>query len=136
MLVSENKIDSCFPDAQFKINGFIVVKGFISNQTSANSNIPTNQLWQVFEMVNDAFCNHASIKRRCVRVNQRPFMNMTLEKDVITRLKFLKNRTEADETSYKKQRNLFRKEKINFLENSDTKNMTDIKQFWKTIKEL
>ena len=69
-------------------------------------------------------------------------MNKTLQKAVMTRYrlrnKFLKNKTQSNETAYKKQRNycvsLFRKEKKSFFENLDTKNITDNKKFWKTVK--
>ena len=84
---------------------------------------------------------HAPIKKRYIRANQGPFMNKTLQKRVMTRSrlrnKFVKYKTQSNETAYKKQRNycvnLFRKEK-NFFENVDTKNITDNKFFWKTVK--
>ena len=55
--------------------------------------------------------------------SQGPFMNKTLQKALMTRCslrnKFLKNKTQYDETAYKKQKNycviLFPKEKKKFL---------------------
>ena len=62
---------------------------------------------------------HAPIKKHYIRANQGIFMNKTLQKAVMTRFrlrnKFLKNKTQSNETAYKKQRNycvsLSRKEK-------------------------
>ena len=69
-------------------------------------------------------------------------MNKTLQKAVMTRSrlrnKFLKNKTQSNETVYKNQRNycvsLFRKEKKSFFGNLDTKNITGNKIFRKTVK--
>ena len=63
------------------------------------------------------------IKKRYIKANQGPFMNKALQKAVMThsrlRYKFLKNKTQSNESAYKKQRNyrisLFRKEKKNSL---------------------
>ena len=93
----------------------------------------------VFKKVFDI---HAPIKKRYIRANQGPFMNKALQKAVMTRSrlrnKFLKNKTQSNESAYKKQRNycvsLFRKEKTSFIENLDTKNITDNNNFWETVK--
>ena len=85
---------------------------------------------------------HGLIKKRYIRANQSPFTNKTLQKAVITRSKlrnrFLKNKTQSNETAYKKERNycvsLFRKEKKSFNENLDTKNITDNKFFLENCK--
>ena len=82
---------------------------------------------------------HGLMKKRYIRANRSPFTNKTLQKAVITRSKlrnrFLKNKTQFNETAYKKERNycvsLFRKEKKSFIENLDTKNITDNKIFGK-----
>ena len=54
--------------------------------------------------------------------------------------KFLKNKTHSNKNAYKRQRNycvsVFRKEKKSFFENLDTKNITDNKKFWKTVKRF
>ena len=81
----------------------------------------------------------APIKKSCIRANQGPFMNKTLQKAVMThsrlRNKFLKNKTQSNKTVYKKQRNYcvstFRKEKKSFFENLDTKTSLTIKFFGK-----
>ena len=56
------------------------------------------------------------------------------------RNKFLKNKTHSNKNAYKRQRNycvsVFRKEKKSFFENLDTKNITDNKKFWKTVKRF
>ena len=69
-------------------------------------------------------------------------MNKTLQKALMTssrlRNKFLKNKSQSDETAYKKQKNycvsFFRKEKKSFFENLDTKNITDNKFFLENCK--
>ena len=52
--------------------------------------------------------------------------------------RFLKGRTEVNKTAFKQQRNycisLFLKEKKNVFKNLGTKNITDNKQVWKTMK--
>ena len=51
----------------------------------------------------------APIKKRSIRANQRPFINKTLQKAVMTgsRLpnKFLKNKAQSNEAAYKNQMN-------------------------------
>ena len=84
----------------------------------------------------------APIKQKYLRANQAPYMNKTLQKAVMQRTKlrntFLKNRTTENKTNYNKQRNLcvslFRKEKKRFYSNIDTKDISDNKRFWKTVK--
>ena len=74
--------------------------------------------------------------------SQGSFMNKTLQEALMTRSrlrnKFLKNKTQSDETAYKKQKNycvsLFRKEKKSFFENLDTKNITDNNFFLENCK--
>ena len=77
---------------------------------------------------------HAPIKKHYIRANQGPFMNKTIQKAVMTcsRLhnKFLKNKTQSKKLLYQS----FLKGKKSFFENLDTKNITDDKIFWKTVK--
>ena len=62
-------------------------------------------------------------------------MNKALQKTVMTcsrlRNKFLKNKTQSNESAYKKQ---ISKGKKSFFENLDTKDITDNKTFWKTVR--
>ena len=52
--------------------------------------------------------------------------------------KYLKNRTNENLKSYKKQRNfcskLYKKERKKYYERLDWNNVTDNKKFWKTVK--
>ena len=91
----------------------------------------------------EVFNIHAPIKKRYIRANQGQFTNKTLQKAVMTRSRlrnrFLKNKTHSNETVYKKQRNYcqsFERKKKSFFENLDTKNITDNKKIWKTIKHF
>ena len=55
-----------------------------------------------------------------------------------SKIGFLKNRTEENETKYTKQRNycvtLLRKAKVEYYSNPNEKDVTDNKMFWKTVK--
>ena len=98
-----------------------------------------NQLEKFLNVFKKVFDIQAPIEKRCIRANQGPFMNKTLQKAVMThsrlRNKFLKNKTQSNKTVYKKQRNYcvspFRKEKKSFFENLDTKTSLTIKFFGK-----
>ena len=87
---------------------------------------------------------HAPIKTKMVRANNAPFMNSTLSKAVTkrSRLKniFQNKPTKNNELAYKRYRNyctnLFKREKKKYYENIDTKQITDNKKFWKTVKPL
>ena len=100
------------------------------------------QLGTFHEITKGVLDKHAPIKKKYVRANQAPFMNKTLNKAIMNRSrlrnKFLANRTISNRNAYKKQRNyctsLLRREKRNFYNSLDTKNITDNKLFWKTVK--
>ena len=96
------------------------------------------------ESVNITLDKHPQLKKRYVRANQSPFMNKTLSKEIMNRLrlrnKFLNAKSDIDRKAYNKQRNylvrLLRNEKKNFYNNLDTKVVTDNRTFWKTVKPL
>ena len=85
---------------------------------------------------------HAPKKQKCIRSNQSPFINKSLQKEIMKRSrlrnKLLKTNSEIDRKAYNKQRNycvnLTRKTKKDYFENLHIKNVTDNKQFWKTVK--
>ena len=84
---------------------------------------------------------HVPVNQRYIGANQDPFMNKTLQKTEIARFskkKNLKHKTQSNESAYKKHRNycvnLFRNGKKNLHENLEIKNITDNKNFWKTMK--
>ena len=87
---------------------------------------------------------HAPIKKRSVRGNESPFMSKPLKKEIMKRSrfknKFDKQQNQENKLAYNKQRNIctamLRKAKRNYFENIDTKNITDNKKFWKTIKPM
>ena len=68
-----------------------------------------NQLEKFLNVFKKVFHIHAPIKKRYIKANQDPFMNKTLQKAVMTRSrlrnKFSKNKTQPNETLYKKQKN-------------------------------
>ena len=90
----------------------------------------------VFKKVFDI---HAPIKKSYISANQGSFMNKTLQEAVMTssklRNKVLKNKTQSDETSNKKQINycvsLFGKEKKDSLKIKTLKTSPIIKIFGK-----
>ena len=78
-------------------------------------------------------------KKKYIRGDQSPFVNKTLNKEITKRAKlindFLKNITEEN---YIKQRNfclsLLGKTKENYFNSLNEKNITDNREFWKTLK--
>ena len=69
-------------------------------------------------------------------------MTKTLRKAIMRRsqlqTKYFKNKSQKDYLAFKKPRNfcskLYKKERKNHYNSLDIKNITDNKQFWKTIK--
>ena len=94
--------------------------------------------------LNEAIQKHAPIKQRYVRTNQASLINKTLNKEIIKRSrlrnKFLNTKRDIDRKVYNKQRNLcvnlIRQESKNFFNNINTRDITDNKIFWKTVKPL
>ena len=126
----------------FDNNSFMIdVKDKISQISGENEisffDLFKNKVFQVFE-------NHVPLKTRYVRANQAPFITKKLSKEIMirTRLrnKFFKTKKETDREKYNKQRNycvsLIRKEKNNYFSNINTRDITDNKRFWKTVKPL
>ena len=109
--------------------------------TSENNDLEFDLFKGVF---NEAIQRHAPIKQRYVRENQAPFINKTINKEIMkrTRLrnKFLNTKSDIDRKAYNKQRNLcvslIWREKKNFFNNISTRDITGNKTFWKTVKPL
>ena len=86
----------------------------------------------------------APLKKKYLRANHSCFVNKELNKVNMQRSRlrntYLKDRTRAAPIAYKKQRNacvrLQRISKKYYHENLDTKNITDNKKFWGTVKPL
>ena len=78
---------------------------------------------------------HAPIKRKLLRANHVPYMTKALRKAIMKRSelesKYVKNKTNENLKSYKKQRNfcskLYKKERKKYYEMLDLKNVTDNK---------
>ena len=113
----------------------------ISQVTSENNDLE----FVIFRAVlNQGIQKHAPIKKRYVRANQAPFINKTINKEITKRSrlrnKFLNTKSDIDRKAYNKQRNLcvslIRREKKNFFNNISTRDITDNKTFWKTVKPL
>ena len=101
--------------------------------------------FDIFKAVlNKAIQKHAPIKQRYVRENQAPFVNKTINKEIMKRSllrnKFLNSESDIDRKAYNKQRNLsvslIMREKKNFFNNISTLDITNNKTFWKTVKPL
>ena len=102
-------------------------------------NVNINQLRKFLNVFKKVFDIHAPIRKRYIRANQGPFMNKALQKAMMTRSrlrnKFFKNKTQSNESVYKKQRNYcvsrFRKEKKVSLKILTLKTSLIIKNFGK-----
>ena len=85
---------------------------------------------------------YAPLKKKFLGANHAPYMTKTLRKAIMRRsqlqTKYFKNKSQNDYLAFKKQRNfcskLYKKERKNYYNSLDIKNITDNKQFWKTIK--
>ena len=120
-------------------------EAFISNLRVAFSEICNeNELlsFQTFKnIVDHTLETHASLKKRCVRANQAPFINRKINKKTMKRNqlrnKFLNSKNDLDRRAYNKQRNicvsLMTQEEISFFSNLKTKDVNDNKTFWKTV---
>ena len=117
------------------------VQNRISQVTSENNDLE----FDIFKAVlNQAIQKHAPIKQRYVRANQAPFINKTINKEIMKRSRlrneFLNTKSDTDRKAYIKQRNLcvslIRREKRNFFNNISTRDIPDNKTFWKAVKPL
>ena len=102
----------------------------ISQKTSENNDLE----FDLFKAVLD----------EAIRANHAPFINKTVNKEIMKRSrlrnKFLDTKSDIERKTYNKQRNLcvslVRWEKKNFFNNISTRDITDNKTFWKTVKPL
>ena len=87
---------------------------------------------------------HAPSKEKIIRGNERPFMNKKLKTAIMKRSnlknKYHKNNSLINKNNYTKMRNycvsLVKKNKKNYYSNLNTKDITDNKKFWKTVKPM
>ena len=81
------------------------VQNRISQVTSENNDLESD----VFKALNEAIQRHVPIKKRYVRANQAPFINITLNKKVTKRSQLWNNilntKGDIDRNAYDKKRN-------------------------------
>ena len=88
-------------------------------------------------IVDKTLDKYAPIKKRYVRANQAPFMNKSINKEIMKRRrlrnKFLNTKSDIDRRAYNKQGNicvtLIRQQKKNFFSKLNTQDVTDNKIF-------
>ena len=91
----------------------------------------------------EAIQRYAPIKNRYVRVNQAPFTNKKIKKDIMKRSplrnKVLNKKCDTDKKAYNKQRSfcvsLIRSAKKN-VSNINTSDITDNETFWKMVRSF
>ena len=112
------------------------VQSRLSQVTSENNGLE----FDIFKVVlSKAIQKHAPIKQRNLRANQAPFVNKTINKEIMKgsrlRNKFLNIKSDIDRKVYNKHRNLcvssilIRREKKNFFNNVSTRDITVDKNF-------
>ena len=90
----------------------------------------------------DKLNKYAPVKKKLLRANHAPYMNKKLRKSIMKRSQleniYLKRKTTENLKAFKKQKNfcskLYKKERKKFYSNLNTKNITDNKLFWRTVK--
>ena len=95
-----------------------------------------------FEICQKVLNHHDPRKKKNIRRNNKPFMTKALSKAIMQRTrfrnKFLKNPTSENRLIYNSQRNfclsLLRKEKREYFENLNEKDITDNGTFWHIVK--
>ena len=101
--------------------------------------------YDTFEDIFLAILNtHAPLKKKVLRANHKPYMTKVLRKAIMKRStlknKLYTNKSADTDRAYKKQRNytnrLLKREKKKYFHNLDTKNFTDNKKIWNTVKPL
>ena len=105
------------------------------------NNIDYDNFIKIFLTVLD---KHASIKKKYLPANHANFVTKQLRKAIMKRSKLrnhiLKDRNDASQSAYRKQRNLcvtlLRKAKKHHFLNLEPKLITDNKKFWNSVKPL
>ena len=95
-----------------------------------------------FNICHEVLNKHAPRKKKYIRGNNKPFMTKALSKAIMQRTclrnKFLKNPTNQNRLSYKKQikfcLSLLIKEKKEYFANLNEKDITNNRKFWYTVK--
>ena len=87
---------------------------------------------------------HAPMKKKVLRANDKPYMTKALRKAIMTRStlksKYLKNKSHDNHKAFKKQKNytkrLAKKERVKYFANLDLNKYTDNIKFWYTVKPM
>ena len=138
---------STFSKGQPKVIKYRCFKFFDKEafEDSLKTNLCNDDVYS-FEQFHNIFRNtldqFAPIKEKKVRCNNSKFMSKQLRKSIMIRSKlrnnYNKNRTSENWMKYKTQRNIctniLKKTKFNYFNNINTKDITDNKKFWNTIK--
>ena len=85
--------------------------------------------------------SHIPYKEKVVRANDEPYMTKTLRKAIMKRSslenKYYKCNSETNRRALKKQKNycnrLYKRERMNYYSNLNSNEITDNKNFWKTM---
>ena len=108
-----------------------------------NENNVGSSQFALFQTISLELLNRlAPSKKKTLRNNQSSYITKEVRKAIMTRSrlrnKFLKTKSQECKQAYNNQRNLcvtmVRKRKKNYFNNLNVKNVTDNKQFWKTVK--
>ena len=88
--------------------------------------------------------NHAPMKQKVLRANDKPYMTKTLRKAIMRRSalknRYLKEKSEESLHQFRKQKNytkrLSNRERTKYFANLDLKQYTDNKKFWNSVKPM
>ena len=119
-------------------------ENLISCLSTENIRIDCNGMEKFLQICIKALDEVAPQKKKYSRRNNMPFVNKSIKKVFMKRslLKntYLKIRSDNSKREYNKQRNydvsILRKTKTNYYANLNEKDLTDNKQFWRTVKPL
>ena len=101
-----------------------------------------------YESFEDTFLStlnkYAPIKKKILRANHKPYVTKAMRKAIMKRselvTKYRKNPTDENLKAWKKQKNycsnLYKRERKDYYDSLDMKNLTDNRKFWATVKPL
>ena len=137
-----------FPKAQPKITYYRDYKNFDSYSFRAELREElkkTDQGYLHFEVTFlRVLDKHASMKKKILRANDKPYMTKILRKAIMRRSalrnKYLKDKSDESYKEFKKQKNytqrLAKRERTKYFANLDLHNYTDNIRFWNTVKPM
>ena len=117
--------------------------GNLFKEELSNKLADGNSSYDTFEEIFISVLNkHAPLRKKILKANHAPYITKALRKAIMRRFqlqtRYFRYKSQNNYTAFKKQRNfcskLYKKERKKYYNSLDTKNITDNKQFWKTIK--